>query len=184
MSITPLPRELDIRKLASSESAKQGVIEISVLPRFAELLHAAEGVVDVALHFHRDENRIIVIEAKLGASVPILCQRCLSPMIYSISAEVKLGVVHSEEQMQHLSKQYDPWLLGETFFEEGGLADIYEPLEDELILSLPYTSYHAEEDCLVTLPKCEQPATTEQTSAENPFRVLKGLTQQNTDELN
>lgn len=107
-----------------------------------------------------------------------------------LQTQVNLAVVLNEDQAKLLPKSLDPWLLeGET-----DDADLYEVLEDELLLSLPIVAAH-EHPCLdadsyssaiqetVTATTDAVNQDSEQAEAsDNPFKILEQLKVKSTAE--
>ncbi|HEY8570446.1 YceD family protein [Microbulbifer sp.] len=173
MSIPPqktaLPRRIDARKLVQREQHLDGVIPRDALPR---LVSSTESVVDdvaVTLDFARDLQRNQVATGHVELQVELTCQRCLQPVREQIEADIAWGFVWSEEQGKNLPRSLDPVI------QEGDELDLYQVLEDEILLNLPMVAYHQEE----CVPRDEfrsgekaQEAVGQQ---ENPFKVLEQL---------
>ena len=167
----PLPVALDPRKAALREAVICGSVTLTGLSRFAQALATDEGLVKAQLAFSRDqENRYIVV-VTVSASVVVTCQRCLEPMPLELSATNHLAVVGDEEQAAQLPTQLEPLLV------PGEECKLWEVVEDELILSLPFASYHDTEACKETLRDFNASAEPAAPEAErpNPFEVLEQL---------
>ena len=140
MSDTPLdnvlPRQIDPRKFAQQGIAISGKFELKQLERICPLLAADEGEVQADLIFGIDDQGIRHLSGDVSADVMMVCQRCLEPAPQSVKARLNLGMVWSDEEASHLSKSWDPWIVGE------GQLDLYQAIEDELILNLPIVAYH------------------------------------------
>lgn len=180
MSSTPLPRQVDIRKLIAAGA------EISArepLPSFARLatLLAKNGDanaagqaddVEVKLHFHVDDAGIRRIDGAVHADVWVPCQRCLQPMRLPIESTFAVGVAWSDDEAARLPKQLEPYII------EEGPRDIRDLIEDELIMCVPYASYHERgEDCggEYRPQHAEELAETPAAEKPNPFKVLEQL---------
>lgn len=170
MLTTPLVHELDARKAATRGIAVSGLLALAKLPRLADALAKREGDLAVEMIFSRDEEARYVVTVHCQGQVSVLCQRCLEPMSIAIDSHSELAVVASDEQAKHLPKSLEPWLV------EGENADLWAMVEDEVILALPFTSYHDETQCKVQLVNDEPPASDEpEAERENPFNVLEQL---------
>jgi uncharacterized protein len=90
-------------------------------------------------------------------------------MEYPLDATFRLGLVHSQEQMQRLSDRYEPLLI------TGEPASLVEVITDEVMLALPIVPLHS------GASTCRPPAADYQTPAssrrESPFAVLAQLKQ-------
>ncbi|WP_162845995.1 YceD family protein [Seongchinamella sediminis] len=141
------------------------------MPRFTALLAAEQGEIDAELTFSRDEEKQPVIEVCYQAKVLVECQRCLQAMPLELAGENTLGIVWTDDQARHLPRHLDPLIVPE----EG--ANLWELLEDELILALPSFNYHDTEDCKQILSDYTGPAPDEGEgdNKPNPFDILAQL---------
>lgn len=173
MSIPPqksaLPRRIDARKLVQREQQLDGTVPWKELPRLVASTESVVGDIAVTLAFARDLQRHQVATGHLQLEVELVCQRCLQPVSEQIEAELAWGFVWSEEQGKSLPKSLDPVI------QDGDELDLYQALEDEILLNLPMVAFH-DQECV---PKeafqsgSEQPEAEEQ--QENPFKVLEQL---------
>ncbi len=121
------------------------------------------------MEFGLDDQREKLVQGKVSADLDVVCQRCLEPFGTRVTSDFALAVVWSEEEARQLPATYDPWITGE------GEGDLYEILEEELLLSLPVVSFH-EEDCTdKALFSSGDPAGDDFEQKPNPFQVLKQL---------
>lgn len=162
-----LPRQVDPRKFAQQRIELQGFIAISALPRLAEALASSEGEVAVDLAFGINDEGARVLTGTAKAEVYVICQRCLEAMPLALEGELSLAVVWDEEQAKSLPKHLDPWITGE------GSADLYEIVEEELLLNLPMVAYH--EEACVDVASFSSGEAEEPEAAPNPFSVLEQL---------
>jgi uncharacterized protein len=176
----PLPKLLDVRKLIAADVELHVSEPLQNFERLVDMLEspAAEsewGEVDIRLHCFIDPQGKRRIDGQVVAEVLVTCQRCLQPMPLTLDSQFTVGVVWSEEQAENLPKYLDPYIFGE------GLQDVRPLIEDELIISLPYVSYHELADCAVEpyrAPDLEGGDAAETAPAavkENPFKVLEQL---------
>jgi uncharacterized protein len=179
MSNPPLPSQLDIRKLAVKGVEICAATPVSRLDRFVDLLANDGGSLKVDLHFYIDEERFRRVDGQITGNVDVFCQRCLEPMPLSIDTHFKLGIVWSEEDAERLPKHLEPLIVGEE------LVDLADIISEELILSLPFVSYHETAECqpLVVSSINEQAAVqtgpeaiSVQASRDNPFTILQNIT--------
>lgn len=131
------------------------------------------GTVAAELRFYTDEDHRKRLDGHLVAQLDVVCQRCLEAMPLQLESDFALGIVWSEDEAKHLSSSLDPYVVGEE------LVDLADVISEELILNLPYVSYHKVEDCSQQQREfsdgdIEAPAEEER---ENPFKVLEQLKQ-------
>ena len=165
------PRHLDVRAFAREQGALQAQAELSAWPRLTEDAAQPEGEVRWQLRGEcrsvtgGDEQVWLALQAQ--ARVPLLCQRCLAPVVCDIAVERAFRFVADEAQaeLQDEQSEEDVLVLSRSF---NGL----ELVEDELIMALPMVPLH---DRCPSLPAAM--AATEAPVAErpNPFAVLSAL---------
>ncbi|MFT5117494.1 MAG: hypothetical protein ACI9NY_001023 [Kiritimatiellia bacterium] len=168
----PLPRQLDPRKFAQQGIEITGSVALSELTRLSEMLSSCEGHVQVELVFGIGEQRILNVSGHISASVDNVCQRCLGSIPVSVNCELSLAILWKEEHAERLPSNFEPWIIGE------GQTDIYQIIEDELLLSLPIVAYH-EEDCVphdyFSSGEKEASKAIAEAAKTNPFQVLQQL---------
>lgn len=174
MSNTPpenwLPRLIDPRKFAQQELNLSGQIAINELTRLCSFLVKPVGEVQVDLSFSINEQGHRCLNGYAHADFFMACQRCLEESKQFIVINLNLVMLWSDEQAASLSKEYDPWIVGE------GHTDIYQVIEDELILGLPLVAYHDYECVESSLMSSGDDMLVNADSTEvNPFQVLEGL---------
>lgn len=162
---------LDVRKAAVRGSRVSGYLKPLDLKRFRPLLASDEGRINVEIHCFRDEERRYLLSIKVEAQIEVTCQRCLKPLIKHISSCSSLAAVWTDGEASLLPTELDPLVTGEQ------PCDLWQVVEDELILALPAFSYHAEDVCkldeqFVSDPMPHLGAGTER---PNPFNVLGQL---------
>ncbi|HEY7883435.1 MAG TPA: YceD family protein [Cellvibrionaceae bacterium] len=164
-----LPRYADARKFAQQQLGLAGQIDVALMSRLHDLLANDNASAEVVLSFGRDGEGRKVVTGTADANIMLVCQRCLEPVEVNLRSDIALAIVWSEDQATGLPKYLDPWILDE------GAADLYEMIEEELLLALPAVAYHAEPCVPEALFQSGEPAA-EKTSVErNPFQVLEQL---------
>jgi uncharacterized protein len=167
----PLPKQADLRKLTSRGASFVSQFAASSLPRIASAVYEGEGLIDIDLHCGVDEQRIRYIKGSVHCTAPVVCQRCLKPVEIEFSSDVSLGIVWTEDQAKLLPESMDSLVLGED-----QLVDLHEIVEEELLLSLPFVSYHEVGECegLQHYESVDE-AYVAPVEKENPFKVLEQL---------
>ena len=162
-----LPRHIEPRRLAGQGVDLLGIIKASNLERLHRAVEKVDSPADVNLSFDIDEQGIRTVTGHIAAEVELICQRCLETVKQRLDVDVQIGIVWSEEQASQLPTHLEPWILSD---EDG---DLYQLIEDELILSLPMFANHEEADCQGRAESSTgEPAAT---TAENPFNILEQL---------
>jgi uncharacterized protein len=175
---TPLPQTIDPIKLAEQQAELTGTVVLKSLTRFREVLHESAGTARVQLHFAMDAEKRRTVTGQLEAPVVVQCQRCLQGMQLTLTSDFALGLVVSDEQARQLPRELEPVLIDDFS------ADLWQMIEDELLLVVPPYPVHDREDCPATAAlEAHEPAggdvqaDTQDADAtrENPFNVLADL---------
>ncbi len=171
MLTEPLPQTLDIRKAAVRGATVSGVLSPSDLPRLQGLLADDEGRIEAQLALARDEENRCIVSLELDATVNVTCQRCLDSMQTNLHCENNLAAVWNDEQARHLPKHLDPLIVSEE------ACNLWDVVEEELVLGLPQFHYHETEECKALLAGYAEPEAEEQDGDDrpNPFEVLAQL---------
>jgi uncharacterized protein len=143
-----------------------GEIPLAEMPRLQSLTLPLEGGVKVSFNFGFNLLKHAVIKGEYATQVVVECQRCLEPMTYTIDQSFELLIDAKDEEIE--SFQLD------SVYTSEGYLDVFEVIEDELILALPIIMMHEDSSCNAYL----QPEPVEEASVEkkdNPFAVLETL---------
>lgn len=165
--LKPLPKQGDPRKFAQQGISLEGFVPVAALPRLAEAVQEATGNVQVDLVFGINEEKKKVVTGHATADLALVCQRCLEKVSVPVKSDISLAIVWDEEAAEALPEYLDPWIAGE------GVADFYNMIEEELLLSLPAVAYH-EEPC-VDRQMFTSGKPVEVKKTKNPFQVLEQL---------
>jgi DUF177 domain-containing protein len=133
-SINPL-------RLAKSRERIKGSLQLDSLERLKGVLLENTGQLEYSLSFDFDESGTCVIESVIDSQLILECQRCLKPVVIEIHKASLLGAIKDKDEIDSLAKEYEPLQL-----DEENIA-VEELLEDELLLSIPLSPLHAENEC-------------------------------------
>lgn len=167
MSAGTLPHLIDAQKWADREGEIEQVFPLTAFPRLREGAVSDVGEVKVHCKVSRDAQGLLKLDADLGATLQLPCQRCLEPVTATAQSDVSFFLVRSESDADELSDEADFLVLDE----EGRLA-LADALEDELIVSLPLVPVH---DNCEALQVDATDDVEEAPARENPFLVLASL---------
>jgi uncharacterized protein len=162
-----IPRHIEPRKFAHQGLSLRGKVPVAELKRLREAGVQVE-VVDVDLEFSLDEQRQRVVQGFIQLRALLPCQRCLELMPLELRCDVQVAMVRDEEASRNLPSSYDPWVVAD---EE---ADVYELIEEEIFLNLPYVVYH-DYACVSLGTESPEPVADVQSDKKNPFQVLASL---------
>jgi uncharacterized protein len=157
-SINPL-------RLAKSGNRIEGSLRLDSFERLKGDLLENTGKLEYSLSFDFDESGLCVIESRIDTQVKLECQRCLKPVVINIHKSSLLGLVNSKDDIDGLAKEYEPLQM------EDETISVEEIIEDELLLSIPLSPLHAENECAgkEVLDQINADAKT------NPFAALAAL---------
>jgi uncharacterized protein len=146
----------------------EGEIALSELGRLIELMHLGAAdlkgrKITLKFEFVRNESEIPMLIGRLETSLELECQRCLDAMESPMTLDFSLMIDASDE------------LVGDngvdTLYSDDGYIDIFEVVEDELILAIPLVAMHENTACNENLQVSES----ETVVKDNPFAVLQQL---------
>lgn len=155
-------------RLARTGACLEGDLDISRMRRLAPLLVADRGAAHYRLEFSLDPHSRPTVRGRVDASLEVICQRCLEPMIAALDVEVRLGIVRSEAEAVALGDDVEPLLI------EAETVSLLGVVEDELILALPAAPLHPAGTCRPPVDTALEPAA-EFPAGDNPFAVLSVL---------
>ena len=172
------PRRLDVRALAADAATVQGT---QPAENFTRLQHSVSGAMapdsDVpviwsavgALRTAAGAPAEVWMHLRADTAVRLICQRCLQPLTDALIVDRRYQFVASESEAEYLDEisEHEVLVLARTI-------DLFDLLEDELILALPIVPRHG---------VCPQPLvlggievfSPEQDEAPHPFAALAGL---------
>lgn len=166
----PLPNTLDVRKAAGREVSIRGALRPQDLPRFRSVMASDNGQIEAELAFSRDEENRSIVAVSVTAEVEVQCQRCLETMTTSVACSNLLAAVWTDDQARQLPSHLDPLLTGED-------CNLWDLVEEELMLAMPPFSYHENTACNELLVALDEEAPEPGVSRQrpNPFDVLAQL---------
>ncbi len=165
-----IPDRVDPWRLAEQEETLEGRMKVGSLPRLSPLLADANGEAAFVLTFAKDRQHRLIIALKVDADLTIECQRCLGPMVKTISSSTRFARVRGLMEAEQLPKDLDPLVL-----EDGQYLVIAELVEDELILGIPTSPRHDDQHCNRQLDAQAQPLPETEPKEINPFAILASL---------
>lgn len=143
------------------------------LPRLQEAVSSIETPVSAEVRFAKNESGYRTVTGSLQVRVKMVCQRCMGETEADIASELAVAVVASDEESKQLPKSLEPWVVSR----EESEADLYEVIEDELLLDLPMVIYH-DYQCIDEQMYSAGDASGAEAKEEggrNPFQVLEQL---------
>ena len=142
-----------------------GEVLLSQMPRLAELVLDKEVNVPVRFEFGVNAYQLATIKGHYKAELQMECQRCLDPMVTTVEQDFELLIDASDEDIEAYQQ--------DSVYSTEGYLDVFEVIEDELILALPIIVMHEDVQCNEYI----QPVPAEEAvvTKDNPFAVLQTL---------
>jgi uncharacterized protein len=137
------PVRFDALKLSASGESLAGEVDAADLPRVADRLvpDAASARLAWRLVGGRDAQHRPALTLTLAGSVPLVCQRCLQPFVAQVDQSTELLLARSEAELARWDvEEFEVVLVTERL-------DALTLVEDELLLSLPFSPRHADGKC-------------------------------------
>lgn len=138
----PLPKESDVRKLALKQSQFEIKFEAKHLTRFASATENDQAAVKVSLSFNLDEQKRYQLFGAVDCDTTVICQRCMGLMPLQIHCDVDVVIVYDDADAKQVPRNIEPLVVA-----DGETIDLNEVVEDELLLNMPFTISHENEDC-------------------------------------
>jgi uncharacterized protein len=163
-----LRRRYQFQKEVTRNGYFEGDIALSELTRLGELLYPGEtGYQDrkiaVKFEFLRNEFEIPVIVGQLQTSLELECQRCLKALEIPMELDFRLMIDASDELLRDSSM--------DSLYSDDGYIDVFELVEDEIMLAIPLVALHEDSACNEHWPVSEPDTEIK----DNPFAVLQQL---------
>lgn len=155
-------------RLAEAQETLEGECAVTHMSRAMKLLANDEGLIKYRLNFAKDSEQRCLITGEVGMEVLLKCQRCLQTFGYTATTEIAVCPVQDDKAAKTLPKEYDPIMLSD------GKINLFDLLEDELILALPQVAMHDLSE--VQKLQCREISNDEEVQGlSNPFQILQTL---------
>jgi uncharacterized protein len=138
----------DALKLSASGESLTGEVDAAELPRVADRLATDAGTAKLAWRLVgcRDGQGRPALTLTLAGSVPLVCQRCLQPFAAIVDQNTELLLARSEAELARLDAEEIEVVLATH------RLDALTLVEDELLLSLPFSPRHPDGECAAASP--------------------------------
>jgi len=171
MTEAPLPKRVDGVKLVDNNQILNGIIDSKQLSRLASATISCDPHIMCHVEFSRDDERHRILSGNCSAEVVMECQRCLEDVSFAINSVFELALVFNDEQAKKLPRRLEPVEL-----DEDGRMNLWDIIEDEVLLNLPDFPMHPTGQCQAHQTE-PQENTAEEIKRPNPFDVLAKLKQ-------
>jgi uncharacterized protein len=133
----------DALKLSASGESLTGEVDAADLSRVADRLATDAGAAKLAWRLvgSRDGQARPTLTLTLAGSVPLVCQRCLQPLAAIVDQSTQLLLARSEAELARMDAEEIEVVLATQ------RLDALTLVEDELLLSLPFSPRHPDGQC-------------------------------------
>lgn len=147
MSTGPKPGTLksgtfDAFRLARERETLRGQFDAAASERLFDWLMEGEAPISWSIAGTTDALGRLALAIEVKGSVPMECQRCLQPMAWAVLQRTLALLAASEADGDALDAGSD-----EEVLVAAAPLDALALVEDELLLSLPYSAVHADGEC-------------------------------------
>ena len=116
--------------------------DVAAFPRLAH--EFTQGTLFCRVVGRVDQRGSLSLQLKVSGEVELPCQRCLGNMPYKVEVERTLYLARNEAEMERLDALPDSDAI-----QAGETLNLVDLVEDEVLLSLPLATMHAEGECPV-----------------------------------
>lgn len=157
---------IDSLDFASNGQQISGIVLVAELSRLADILSDTAGELSYTIHGAVDKHGVPMLDLQLEGGCHLICQRCLQGMDYQI--QVSNTVLLRDQVTLDLLDEAEVDEEYESILADAHL-DVWNLLEDEIILSLPFAPKHESRMCQAA--KAVKP----QVDESHPFAALAKL---------
>lgn len=165
-----LQEKIDFNKLVASEANYDVELDKSVMPRLQEACVSLDSI-KLKVKFYKDLQGLRNIEGSISALCTLVCQRCGNNYKEKIETSFKSTPDLKKAESLRIADKLDF-----IDIDENGIFDLYDYLEDCLLVSLPIVAAHDDDD-----ENCQRQGhdwtygDIVEDKKENPFDILKDL---------
>ena len=149
---------IDGLQFARSAETLSGTLDLSQLPRLAEMRCGTDGLT-YELWGKVDAEGRCWLHISARCMLTLACQRCLGPIAFPLALESELLMAASEREIEEAEDDIDRVLAGKAM-------RVGQLVEDEVILALPMAPRHE---------RCGEARNDTKTGRVSPFAALAGL---------
>lgn len=171
MQSIKIPVSIDPYRAAAKKLDCKGIIAKGDLNRLSSMVTDIVDDARVEITFEEDLAGICVMKGTCWVSVVMDCQRCGEPFSFELVSDFKYSPDQKKLEELGLVDDFDTACLNDF-----GEMNLYDIIEDELILSLPLVPNHSEFECPATdLLKSLNGEELQESKTSKPFAILGEL---------
>ena len=133
---------IDSLEFARTGQTLGGRLQIAQLPRLQDSLFDADGEVQYEVRGGHDARQRPVLKIEISGALHLRCQRCLGKLSQPLRLSNTLTLaIGNEAAGPGLDEEDGEWI------EASASLDVTDLVEDEILLSLPFSPRHGEGSC-------------------------------------
>lgn len=166
MSVRFVIPPLDFVRNAGVHCDKIPVFEFA---RLRNLLFDDDGVVTYQISGYSDKNNRPNLRLEVKGEIHFRCQRCLDKLTHVVELQAFLRLVKNEAELNQADNDDTIDAILAT-----SELDVFDLIEEEIILSLPISSHHPDGKCTLNQPKSTESESNSvnRSQAAHPFAAL------------
>ncbi|MGZ3236731.1 MAG: YceD family protein [Burkholderiaceae bacterium] len=159
---------IDAFEFCRLRERRNGDVPVAELPRLASETVDKSGMIHWSLESGADTLGRPMLLLSVSGSVQVMCQRCLSPLVFKIDSIASLILAKDEASADEIDATLNE---DDTFDVIVGskTLNVADLIEDEALLTIPFSPKH--EVCPDQLAKAD----VQDAKKVSPFDVLKSL---------
>lgn len=141
-SVMLQPIEVDPWRFCRDGQSWETRSDVAAFPRLAH--EFTQGTLFCRVVGRVDQRGSLSLQLMVSGEVELPCHRCLVSMPYKVGVERTLYLARNEAEMERLDALPDSDAI-----QAGEILNLVDLVEDEVLLSLPLATMHAEGECPV-----------------------------------
>jgi uncharacterized protein len=162
---------IDSSDFAKNGREISGAVKIADMPRLLDMVESAEGIFTYTVQGGVDHRGSSYLDVHVAGWCRLLCQRCLQGLDYPVDMHTRLLLRDqaSLDALDHGSGEEEEFdsILADTHL------DVWDMLEDEILLSLPFAPKHEPKECQAVVEEAIEEVAVKE--SDSPFAVLAKL---------
>ncbi|SPT67728.1 Uncharacterized ACR, COG1399 [Anaerobiospirillum thomasii] len=165
----PLDKVVDFLHMTEQKISFSVNFDSAFMPRLQEVC-ARVGTINLDIAFYRDMQGLHTLEGDISTNVSLICQRCFEPFDTVLRTHFK-----STSDFELASSLRIEDKLDFIELDDEGRLNLLEYLEDCLLLAMPISAMHDEDDDKCKLTGSSWSYGKEEVKEDNPFAALASL---------
>lgn len=165
---------IDPIEFVNNASVHRDKIALRELMRLRDVLFSDEGALDYQIRGHVDSNGRPSLNLSIKGDVSLICQRCLNSLVHEVAIENDLYLAKNNAEFDRVNENnsIDAILAVPEL-------DVIDLIEEEIILSLPISPSHGDNQCDPYQSGLSKPSVDNTSQSTNPFLALAVLKKTN-----